>query len=40
MMALTEDGMLDPELVKRRDAHYGINTEVCQCVTSQTSDIK
>jgi hypothetical protein len=27
MMALTEDGMLDPALVKKRDADYGISTE-------------
>ena len=27
MMSLTEDGMLDPELVKKRDADYGISTE-------------
>jgi hypothetical protein len=27
MMSLTEDGMLNPELVKKRDADYGISTE-------------
>jgi hypothetical protein len=37
MMALTEDGMLDPALVKKRDADYGISTEARRyCCMSMT----